>query len=161
MPTTEIVSIGATSGPFTVKKSVFAQRCDSRLISDRGLFQPTLDRLVGTIIHLGDFSDTPDEPCWFCGHCVKYREGDDEGYHIGYAPEAESELIDVCQIGACDQGRIDSEGFVSSALSPKFRPCKWKLASRAGVSSTTSARLGTRKTTNFGSEPVSSQSRKP
>lgn len=95
MPTTEIVSIGARNGPFTVKKSVFAQRCDSSLISDRGLFQPTLDRLVGTIIHLGDFSDTPDDPCWFCGHCVEYREGDDDGYHIGYTPEAELELIEL------------------------------------------------------------------
>jgi hypothetical protein len=95
MPTTEIVSIGARNGPFTVKKSVFAQRCDSSLISDRGLFQPMLDRLVGTIIHLGDFSDTPDDPCWFCGHCVEYREGDDDGHYIGYTPEAESELIEL------------------------------------------------------------------
>jgi len=95
MPTTEIVSIGAQNGPFTVRKSVFAQRCDSSLKSDRGLFQPTLDRLIGTIIHLGDYSDTPDDPCWFCGHCIEYREGDDDANHIGYTHDAERELTEI------------------------------------------------------------------
>ena len=96
MPTTEIVSVGAGSGPFTRRKAVFAQRCDSSLKTDRGLFQPILDRLIGTMIHLGDHDDHPDEPHWFCGHCIEYRDRDaEDSDHIGYTLDAENELREL------------------------------------------------------------------
>jgi hypothetical protein len=92
MPTTELISIGALSGPFTSPLQVFAQRCDSKLVSDRGLFQPVLDRLAGTIIHLGDPSHNQADPVWFCGHCLEYRLENDDGHHIGYTTAAITEL---------------------------------------------------------------------
>lgn len=92
MPTTELISIGAMSGSFTSPFQVFTQRCDSKLVSDRGLFQPVLDRLVGTIIYLGDPSHCHTDPFWFCGHCIEYRLENDDGHHIGYSAAAIAEL---------------------------------------------------------------------
>lgn len=95
MPTTEIISVGAQNGPFTRRMEIIAQRCDSSLKSDRRLFQPVLDRLIGTIIHLGDYSDTPDDPCWFCGHCVERSDADESANHIGYTSAATGELVEI------------------------------------------------------------------
>ena len=76
----EIISVGAGVGPYTQPLKKFAQRCDSRLISDRALFQGLLDKMEGVMIHLGGYSDTPDDPCWFCGHAVEFV--DDDYFHF-------------------------------------------------------------------------------
>jgi len=56
------------------------------------LFQHVLDQFEGTMIHLGDFSDHPEEPCWFCGHVVEYPNPNDD-YHFRYQADAFGELM--------------------------------------------------------------------
>lgn len=91
----EIISVDAGVGPYTKPAKHFAQRCDSELISDRSLFQDDLKEIEGVIIHLGDYSDTPNDPCWFCGHFVEYLEDDDEGNHFRINNNAYKELREV------------------------------------------------------------------
>jgi hypothetical protein len=73
VPTVEIVSVGSMQGPFAQPVDLFAQRCDSSLRSDRGLFQETLDRLTGTLIHLGNPRANGSDPVWFCGHSIGWK----------------------------------------------------------------------------------------
>jgi hypothetical protein len=79
MPTFEIVSVGAKTGPHMPRVGSFIQRCDSRLTSDRGLFQPVLDRLDGTIVHLGHRSKKHERDFWFCGHALDFSKDIREG----------------------------------------------------------------------------------
>ncbi|NEQ43367.1 MAG: hypothetical protein F6K00_07315 [Leptolyngbya sp. SIOISBB] len=98
MPTTEIISVNAGYGPHTPKLEIYAQRCDSFLRSDRGLFQETLDELDGTMIHLGHYdNENPNEPFWFCGHDLEYPIESD-GNHIRYDERALEELTLLLQI---------------------------------------------------------------
>lgn len=93
----EIISVGAGVGPYTQPAKHFAQRCDSQLVSDRSLFEGDLKQLEGVIIHLGDYSDMPDDPCWFCGHFVEYRDGDEEMHHFRIRSDAFEEFRRVLQ----------------------------------------------------------------
>lgn len=80
MPTFEIVSVESQVGPHTPRVRSFVQRCDSRLVSDRGLFQSVLDRLRGTMIHLGHYSRKHDSSFWFCGHALKVARVTHDGF---------------------------------------------------------------------------------
>jgi hypothetical protein len=71
------------------------------LVSDRSLFQHVLDGLDGTMIHLGDFSYHPEDPCWFCGHVVEYPDPED-GNHFRYEPDAFGELITLLSLMQAD-----------------------------------------------------------
>ena len=95
MPTIEIISVGAGVGPYTKPLKKIAQRCDSRLISDRALFQEHLDKLEGVMIHLGDYGDTPNDPNWFCGHAVEFV--DDDYFYFDDETYQEVEWI-LCQM---------------------------------------------------------------
>lgn len=93
MPTTEIISVGAKYRPHTPKLDIFAQRCESVLVSDRGLFQEILNTLEGTIIHLGQFdNESLQEAFWFCGHVEEYPSAPNYDY-FRYEASAFQELI--------------------------------------------------------------------
>lgn len=93
----EVISVGAGVGPYTQPATHFAQRCDSEPVSDRSLFEDDLKELDGVIIHFGDYSDTPNDPCWFCGHFVEYLEDDDEMHHFRIRSDAYEEFRLVLQ----------------------------------------------------------------
>lgn len=53
------------------------------------------------MIHLGDFSDHPEDPCWFCGHVVEYPDPEDDD-HIRYESDAFEELITLLLLMQAD-----------------------------------------------------------
>ena len=48
--------------------------------------------MEGTMIHLGDYSNTPNDPCWFCGHVTIHPDPDDLD-HFQYESTAFEELL--------------------------------------------------------------------
>ena len=95
MPTVEIVAVNARAVPALPEYRRFAWRGSTKLISDRSLFQPVLDRLAGAIIHLGDRSDHPDDPSWFCGHIIKNRSVEESWQEFQFDDDAKVEVADL------------------------------------------------------------------
>jgi hypothetical protein len=95
MPTIEIIAVNAQHLPALPEYARFAWRGESELVSDRGLFQPVLDRLSGVIVHLGDRFDHPEEPSWFCGHIIKNRPVEEDWTEFQFEDDAKTEVGDL------------------------------------------------------------------
>jgi hypothetical protein len=95
MPTVEIIAVNAGTLPALPEYRRFAWRGGTELVSDRSLFQSALDRLAGTIVHLGDRSDHPEDPSWFCGHIIKSRPADEDWHEFQFGDDARGEVADL------------------------------------------------------------------
>lgn len=74
MPSIELVSINCRHIPALPQYASFAYRVDTRLESDRALFQPVFDTLNGVIVHLANKDLEGHTEGWFAGEIMDWTQ---------------------------------------------------------------------------------------